>query len=58
MKTKFQPSKIIVFEEADGFHWDNKAEAKKRGYLDARGVGHKSKAAAMRAARQHFENAT
>lgn len=56
MKTKFKPSKILIFQESDGFHWNSKEEAKSRGYLDARGKGYKTKSDAMRAAREHFEN--
>jgi len=54
-QTKFKPSNIIIFEEADGWHWDSKTEVEKHGYLDARGKGYPSKRAAMRAARRHYE---
>jgi hypothetical protein len=48
---KFEPSKVTISEEADGFHWnyDNQATT-----LDARGKGYPSKAAAMRAAREEI----
>lgn len=50
-KATFKPSSVIIFEEADGFHWSHKG----LNYLDARGKGHKSRSAAIRAARENFE---
>lgn len=54
MKTTstFKPSKIIIFEEADGFHWDIKGGE----FLDGRGKGYPSRAEAMRAARCLFDD--
>ena len=49
--TVFSPSKVRIFEEADGFHYCGKG----LDYLDARGRGYKSRAAAMRAARESHE---
>lgn len=40
-----------IFQEADGWHWCEK----NLGYLDARGRGYPSKAAARRAAIAHAE---
>lgn len=51
VKMKFKPSSVAIFEEADGYYWSDASLP----YLDARGKGHPSKAAAMRAAREDFE---
>lgn len=41
---------IHIFEEADGYHWSLKSID----YFDARGKAYPSKAAARRAAKDHF----
>lgn len=48
---KFIPSSVRIFEEADGWHYCDNALP----YLDARGKGYPSKAAALRAARFAWE---
>ena len=53
---QFKPSSVIIFEESDGFHYMDRKEAQEIGYLDARGNGYKSRAAAMRAARYQHES--
>lgn len=46
-----RPSQFHIFEESDGWHWSPKS----LDYLDARGRGYPSKAAARRAALAHYE---
>jgi hypothetical protein len=45
--------RVHIFEEADGWHWSPKS----LDFLDARGHGYPSKAAARRAAKAHYEQA-
>ncbi|TXH18470.1 MAG: hypothetical protein E6R03_02130 [Hyphomicrobiaceae bacterium] len=46
-----RPARFHIFREADGWHWSPKS----LDYLDARGRGYPSKAAARRAALAHYE---
>ena len=48
----FKPSSVLIFEEADGYHYSARASE----FLDARGTGYRSRAAAMRAARESHES--
>ena len=49
-ETKFRPSKVVIFEEIDGYHFNYDPQ----GALDARGPGYPSRRAAMREARRCF----
>ena len=51
-KSKFSPKMVRIFEECDGWHYC----AAGLDYLDARGTGYPSAAAAMRAARESHED--